>query len=84
MKKMFVVLMMLSCFMFASCTTRTEYGECIGAFDTPNPNLQYSTSGWNVAMGVIGFEMLVPPIVVIASCTKCPVGYINPPVKERP
>lgn len=49
-----------------------KYVECIGAFDDPDPEYVYSTDGWNIAMAIIFFEIIVPPIVVIANKTKCP------------
>lgn len=70
MKKIAAVALLMT---LVGCTSRTELGECIGAFDDGDPGLVYSTNGWNVAMGVIFFELVVPPIVVLANETKCPV-----------
>ncbi len=58
----------------AGCTSSTRYGDCIGAFDEGDPNLRYSTSGWNVALGIIFIETIVVPAVVIANEARCPVG----------
>ncbi len=56
------------------CTNHTEYGPCIGAFDAQDPNLRYSANGINIAIGIIFFELIAPPVVVITSETLCPVG----------
>ena len=58
----------------SSCTSKTEFGPCIGAFEDKNPAKVYKISIWNVAMGIIFIEMLIPPIVVIVDGTLCPVG----------
>jgi hypothetical protein len=64
--------------LLVGCTSKTEYGPCIGAFDDPDPALRYRTEGWNIAMAVIFVEMVVPPIIVIANETRCPVGRRAP------
>lgn len=58
----------------AACTTHTDYGDCVGAFDDRDPRLTYKMSAWNIAMGVIFVEMVIPPIYVVADATLCPVG----------
>lgn len=55
------------------CTSHTEYGKCIGAFDEKAPGLKYNTSGWNIAMAIVFFETIVVPAVVISSDIQCPV-----------
>jgi hypothetical protein len=72
MKKLFAALLLATT--LAGCDSKTEFGPCIGAFDDPNPKLEYKVSGWNIAMGVIFFETIVAPIVVIVDETRCPVG----------
>ena len=62
----------LLAFALAACTSRTEHGECIGAFDDPDPRLVYRTSARNVAMAVIFVETVVVPIIVVATETRCP------------
>jgi hypothetical protein len=78
MKRTIAALALLA---LAGCTFDTKHGECIGAFDDPDPALRYSTSGMNVAMGVLFVETIVVPVVVIASCTRCPVGRKAPEAK---
>lgn len=64
----------LAALTFTSCTLSTDHGDCIGAFDEPRPDLVYDTSTWNIVMGVIFFEMIFPPLVVVLTATKCPTG----------
>ena len=71
MKKLIAALALIA---LAGCTSQTAYGTCIGAFDEGDPKLVYKTNVWNVAMGVIFFEFIIPPVIVIADETKCPVG----------
>ncbi len=67
-----------------ACTQNTKWGDCIGAFDEPLPDRTYKVSTWNVAMAVIFFELIVPPIIVITNETKCPTGLkkIEPQPKD--
>lgn len=72
MQKMVAVLSL--CFLTA-CTSETSYGKCIGAFDAKDPALVYKMSKWNVFVGIVFSEMLfIPPIMVIANQTLCPVA----------
>lgn len=68
--------------MAQGCTSETEVDgvdvPCIGAFDDGDPRYAYSTNGWNVAMAVVFFELVIPPIVVIANKSKCPVRKVHP------
>lgn len=51
------------------------YGQqpCIGLGETPDPRFHYKLSAWNTLLGVVFVELLVPPIVVLANETFCPV-----------
>lgn len=61
--------------LLCACTSKTEFGNCVGAFDDKDPKLTYKLSGKNVFLGVVGSElMLIPPIVVLVNETFCPVG----------
>lgn len=68
MKKLLIAFLLLS-----GCTTQTKGGLCIGAFDTKKSGIEYKTSEWNIAMGVIFFSFILPPIFVLADETLCPV-----------
>ena len=61
-------------FLFTSCASRTDFGECVGVNDDRNPDLVYQVSARNVVIGVIFAEMIFPPILVILNQTFCPVG----------
>lgn len=60
--------------LLAGCTFSNDYGECIGLDDQEQPHLKYEISTWNIVMGVLFVEMLVPPVVVALEATKCPTG----------
>jgi len=67
-------LLILSLLLTISCTTRTEFGECIGAFDEKQPDLIYKMSYWNLAMGIIFIETVVVPLVTVGDDLICPIG----------
>lgn len=67
-----VVALSLAYIATGACTTETELGECIGAFDDGDPALVYRTSGWNVVVAIGCVETLVVPAYVVAAATKCP------------
>jgi hypothetical protein len=58
----------------SGCAISNEFGKCVGVADEKRPDLEYKLSVWNLAMGVIFFEVIIPPIVVLADETFCPVG----------
>jgi hypothetical protein len=60
--------------LLAGCTTRTEHGECIGAFDEKKPGLEYKTSGRNVFLAIVFSETVVVPFVVALNAFRCPVA----------
>lgn len=72
MKKLLITLLLTTT--LVGCTTKTEFGPCIGAFDEKDPAKIYKVSGWNIAMGILFMEFVVPPIVVLVDNTHCPVG----------
>lgn len=71
MKRLYLILALS---LLAGCTSHTEFGPCVGAFDEKDPHLVYKISGWNLGMGLIFFEMIIPPILVITDVTFCPIG----------
>ena len=75
-KMMVCALMLIAVMTVAGCTSKTEYGECIGAFDDKTPGLIYKVSVWNVFLGVFFFELIAPPIYVIVDETLCPIGKV--------
>lgn len=60
--------------LLSACTSATEFGPCVGAFDEKNPKLEYKVSAWNIFVGVLFFQLIAPPIFVIVDETFCPVG----------
>lgn len=60
--------------LMAGCTTRTDYGPCIGLADDKDPALIYKVSAWNIFLGVLGFSLIAPPIYVVVDSTFCPVA----------
>ena len=73
MKKLTILFIFIV--LFSGCSTRTEYGDCIGVLDDENPSLLYKLSAWNLFIGVFFSSLIVPPIIVLANETICPVGY---------
>jgi hypothetical protein len=68
------------------CTSKTEFGDCIGLADDKEPDLIYKVSAWNVFVAVVGIEMIAPPILVAVDETFCPVGRKDdkPAVSAQP
>lgn len=60
--------------LLAGCTTRTEFGECVGIADDRDPALVYKLSVWNTVLAVVLFETIFVPIVVLANEISCPVA----------
>jgi len=71
MKRFIATLMIVA---LTGCTSATQFGPCVGAFDEKKPDLEYKVSGWNLAMALIFFELVAPPIQVVVDETFCPVG----------
>jgi hypothetical protein len=69
--KYLVSILMLA---LVGCTSATPHGKCIGINDKEDPKLEYKYSGWNIGVGIVFAEMIIPPIVVILDELKCPVG----------
>lgn len=74
MTKLSTFIVLAIAVLLSGCTEKTEFGPCIGAFDDKDPKLTYKLSGWNLALGIIFFEVIAPPVIVIADETFCPVG----------
>jgi len=75
MKKLAIVAL---CLALAGCISRTQYGECIGAFDDKDPAKIYKVDPLNVALAILFFETVFVPVVVVVSETLCPVGEKKP------
>lgn len=62
------------------CTEKTEYGYCVGVLGQSrrlDPKLEYRISMWNVALGIIFSEFLLPPTIVVLDELYCPIGKKN-------
>lgn len=59
------------------CTSGTEFGKCIGAFEEKNQTKVYKMSMNNIFWAIVGFELIYPPIKVILDETLCPIGIKN-------
>lgn len=60
--------------LLAGCTSKTEFGDCIGIADDKKPDLQYKVSALNVALAIIFSETIVVPVVVLVSEVSCPIA----------
>ena len=72
MKK--ILLIALAAVFLAGCTTRTEYGECVGLSDDKDPALHYKVDVWNAFLAVVFVETIIVPIIVVVDDVYCPVG----------
>lgn len=71
MKKLALI---LSLVLLSACTSKTDFGPCIGVTDDKNPKLDYKVSTWNVIVGVTFFELVAPPLVILFTEIQCPIG----------
>ena len=69
-----ILLAILALVVLSSCTDKTEFGPCIGAFDDKRPDLVYKASANNIFWGIVGWEIIAPPVIVLLEQTYCPVG----------
>lgn len=72
MKK--ILLIAIAAMFLAGCTTRTQYGECVGIGDDKNPALHYKADVWNVFLGIVFVETVIVPLIVVFDETYCPVS----------
>lgn len=71
MKQLFLLLMTMA---IVGCTSQTPFGSCIGVTSEKDPTLKYEIPTENVVMGIIFWETVVVPVVVVLNETYCPVG----------
>lgn len=69
-----VVLALVAMLAFSSCTSSNSLGKCVGVSQVQDPSLNYELSIFNAALGIIFFEMIIPPIMVLHHETYCPVS----------
>lgn len=58
----------------SSCTSSTEYGDCVGVTDKKKDELVYEVDIGNVLIGLFFIETVVVPAYVILDELECPVG----------
>lgn len=71
MKYIFSIILILSTI---GCTSRTEFGSCVGIGEQQKSNLKYKISGLNLFLSVIFFSTMFVPVIVAVNETFCPVG----------
>ncbi len=71
MKKLIAVLALAT---MIGCTTHTEFGPCIGAFDDKDEHTVYKPSTWNIVLGFLFSETIIVPVVVVLDEVQCPIG----------
>ena len=72
MKK--IVALFIVVFIVSGCTTRTDYGPCIGIADDKDSSLTYKVSAWNLVVGIFFMGLIAPPVFVLVDEFYCPVG----------
>jgi hypothetical protein len=72
MKKIVALAILVA--LMTGCASKTEFGDCIGAFEDKKPDLDYKLSVRNTVLAVIFSETVVVPVMVVANQTHCPVG----------
>lgn len=73
--------------MACSAPTKTINGITYGDYgllnsDDKNPDIKYEPNWWNIAIGIIFFELIIPPIYVFGYHLFEPVGP-KPPAKGQ-
>lgn len=73
MKKLLIMLAIAS--ILPSCTSKTEFGNCIGVSrKKEDPSLEYELSIKNAVIGIVFFQIIAPPLYVLRDETYCPIG----------
>lgn len=72
MKKVIALVVLATA--LSGCTSKNEFGNCIGAFDDKKPGVEYKLSTWNTVLAVIFSETIIVPVLVIANETRCPIN----------
>lgn len=60
--------------LMSACTSKTEFGDCVGIDDTEDTKLIYKYNKKNIILGIVFIEALLPPLFVVLDELKCPVG----------
>jgi hypothetical protein len=65
---------LLTVLSLTDCTSKTPYGDCVGINGQESPALKYEYSSKNAIVGIVFFEFVAPPVIVLLNELKCPVG----------
>ena len=71
MRKIIAVVVMA---LLIGCTSNTEFGPCIGAFDDRDQKLIYKVSVWNTFVAIIFIETIIVPVWVVVEEAQCPIA----------
>jgi len=74
MKRMFIITVCALTLLLSGCENSTQFGPCVGVGETQNPKLTYKISALNLVVGILFFELIAPPVVVVANEMYCPNG----------
>ncbi len=74
----FKVLAVAAMVLLAGCTSSTRYGDCVGVLEDKDPTLAYSADVGNIVLGILFFETVVVPAVVVLAQLECPTGTAAP------
>ena len=74
-----LIAVFLATMILTGCTSSNQFGPCIGAFDEEDPALRYKMETSNFVIGIVFFELIAPPIVVLLDEAKCPIGKRGTP-----
>ena len=72
MRKLMITMMLA--FMLVGCSSKTQYGQCVGISGQKQHNLIYKVDTTNLVVSVIFGETLIVPIVYTMDYIWCPVG----------
>lgn len=74
MKRILIAAICAATLLLSGCENSTQFGPCVGAGETQNPKLTYKISALNLVVGIVFFELIAPPVVVVANELYCPNG----------
>ncbi len=74
--------------LLTACRTATEFGKCVGLTSaqqaSKDSTLVYDVSIRNVVWSIIGFEFIVPPVMLVARQWECPIARLPSAQAVRP
>lgn len=68
---------LLIALLLVGCTSKTEFGDCVGLQEDRDPRLIYKADTGNIVIGILFFEMVAPPLYVALDEFYCPVGRVE-------